>query len=68
MYDVNHWPDTCPYGHQLRPNTASMSWDMTMKRHWLLCGACQRRTGIVLGEEGAQWQVGGGGAWQPYEG
>lgn len=64
-FDENHWPPCCPFGHPLRPG-GSLSWDMELHRHWLLCGACDRRTGIVLGEQ--EWQVYVGGRWVPHEG
>jgi hypothetical protein len=66
-YDVNHWPDHCPHGHILGPGKGSMSWDMTIKRHVLLCGGCERRSRITLGEPGARWEVLIDTRWVPYE-
>lgn len=63
MYDVNHWPDRCPYGHTLGPGTGSLSWDMSAKRHVLVCGGCRRRTQLVLGEPAAQWRTLIDGHW-----
>lgn len=57
MFTVNHWPKTCPRGHELGPGKASLSWDMEKKKHWLLCGACNRRSRLLLGVDGAEWQV-----------
>jgi hypothetical protein len=66
-FDVNHWPETCPFGHELRPGTASTSWDMSIKKHWLLCGACNRRTGMILKADD-QWQAHvHGRGWIPIE-
>lgn len=66
IFDVNHWPARCPYGHDLGPGTASLSWDMKIKRHWLLCNGCGGKTGIVLELDSAQWQVHRGGRWVIY--
>lgn len=68
-FDVNNWPARCPFGHTLGPGTGSMSWDTEIRRHWLMCCGCDFKTGIVLEEEGAEWQVRfPGRGWVPFEG
>lgn len=62
MFTVNNWPEICPFGHTLRPGTGSLSWDTELKRHWLYCGGCQRRSRVLLGED-AEWQVHTAGEW-----
>lgn len=68
MFTVNRWPARCPFGHDLGPGKASTSWDMELKKHWLICGACNRRTQLCLGVEGAQWQVLRDGEWFTFDG
>lgn len=67
-YGINDRPKWCPFGHALGPGKISLSWDMEIHKHWLLCGECHRKTGIVLQLEDAEWQVQVNGRWLPYEG
>lgn len=65
-YGINDRPTHCPFGHDLGPGKASLSWDMQIQHHWLLCGGCERRTGIILEQDDAEWQVHRDGRWVPY--
>ena len=69
MYDVNNWPDHCPAGHQLGPWRGSLSYDTDWRAHWLYCRVDGCRTRILLGVDGAGWQVyvRDRGVWVPVE-
>jgi hypothetical protein len=69
VYDVNNWPERCPRGHQLAPGRGSMSYDTERGEHLLYCFAgCDGRSRIMLGVDGAVWEMYTADGWVPHEG